>query len=83
MRNPTLEVILFLWSAKNNHTKMTKILIDYAMEHNITLKLNEKGFENGYPLLWSIKNNNFDITNSLIDYSNKNIIVLKLNEDEY
>ncbi|OUM56114.1 hypothetical protein PIROE2DRAFT_19433 [Piromyces sp. E2] len=52
-------------ASKNNNTKVVKLLITYANQHRIDLKLNDKDYNNMYPLTRTIKNKNIDIKNNL------------------
>jgi len=59
-----------LYAAQNNNTKIVKLIIDYANNHNIELNLNKKNDYGKYPLLYAIKNNNIEMVKVLIKYSN-------------
>ena len=74
-KHPLLEAIYY-----NNNIEIVKLLIEYANQHQIILKLNEKDEYGWYPLLRAIYNNNIEIVKLLMEYANQHQIILELNE---
>ncbi|ORX80483.1 ankyrin [Anaeromyces robustus] len=70
-----------LWYAlKNNLYEFVSLLIDYAKENHMTLKLNEKFENNDYPLLQAVKNNNVELVKLLMNYARENNFILEIND---
>ena len=69
-----------LRAISKNNIDIVQLLIEYALQHQIILELNEKNFFRDYPLFCAISNNNIEIFQLLMEYANQYKIILKLNE---
>jgi len=69
-----------LYAIKNNNIEMIRLLIDYALENNISLEINEYNHNKDTPLLAACSNNTIEIVKLLIDYANENNIKININQ---
>jgi len=61
-------------SINNNNNEITRLLMNYANDHNILLNINES--DGDTLLLTASKNNNTNIVEQLINYANTHDIIL-------
>ena len=62
---------------RENNIEIVQLLLEYALQHQIILELNEKDFLGYNPLLRAIFWNNIEIVQLLIDYALQHQIILK------
>jgi len=69
----------FLCCCRRNNIEIAKLLIEYANEKHIQLRINEKNNNRGYPLLLLFEyDNSNELLQLLINYANKNNIILDI-----
>jgi len=71
--------LLLNYIAKNQLPKF-KVVLKYANQNNIILKMNEIDSNENYPLLWCTIHNNIEMAQLIIDYADSKNIILNLNE---
>ena len=59
-----------------------KLLIQFALENNIILNINEKSYNGKYLLLWVCNDINMPMVHLLIRYATKFNIILDINEKD-
>jgi len=69
-----------LKASQNNNTEIVKLLIDYANNNEINLKLNDKNKDGKSIAKYADENNNRDIIRLLSDYASENGIKLQMVE---
>eukprot|EP00833_Pecoramyces_ruminatium_P016665 jgi/Orpsp1_1/1190697/evm.model.d7180000080606.1 len=62
---------------------MIGIIMNYAKENNIILKLNNGNWKGDVPLTIAIKQNNMDMILTLMNYAKENNIILELNNGNW